>query len=240
MKKLSLALTLSLAACGTATQPIKQEPLVYTRSFNDGVSAYTRVAARVEPVAERICRDIHSSRPSKFCDFDVRVEKSDTAPNAYQTIDQSGRPVVTFNSNMLRTIKNDHEIAFILGHEFGHQIAQHISKMQRNATAGGLLGAILIGAAGGDPQIGVDLGMTIGARAYSKDHELQADRLGAYIAEAAGYDATIGAQSFQRFSGSGAFLATHPLSNERISTVANTVSEIDAAKAKGQDPRPHW
>ena len=201
-----------LAACtdttgrGGETKAEQGPPKVqFVRSGADGQRAYRRVSAQMEPVAERICRDIHPRAPRTFCDFQVRtINDPRQPPNAFQSIGRDGRPIIAFNINMLRTIRNDHEIAFIFGHEAGHQIARHIEQTQANALAGALIGGILIAAGGGDTQVGVDIGAQIGGRSYSKKFELEADRLGAYIADRAGYDPLIGAKSFDRTRGSSA------------------------------------
>lgn len=213
----------------------------FVRSGPDGQRAYARVARQVEPVAESICRQIHPSAPRNFCDFNVQVINDPRQPpNAFQSIGRDGRPVIAFNINMLRTVRNDHEIAFIFGHEAGHQIARHIEKTQANALAGAIIGGILIAAGGGDASAGVDLGAQIGGRSYSKKFELQADTIGAHIADRAGYSAEIGARTFERTKGSSALLATHPPSADRMARVDATIAQIDAAKAQGRRAPIAW
>lgn len=222
------------------TQP-KPQAAVVTKSAQSGVAGYQRVARNIEPVAESICRSFSTDQPKSFCDFRLNVD-NDTRkpPNAYQSVGSDGRPVITFNINMLRTIKNDHETAFIMGHEAGHQIARHLIQKRGNAQAGAVLGAILVAAAGGNPQTGIDLGGAIGAQSYSKSFELQADRLGAHIAYRSGYDPLIGAKSFNRTGGSNSLLSTHPPGADRYQTVVNTMAKIRAAEAKGQRAPITW
>jgi predicted Zn-dependent protease len=176
-----------------------------------------------------------------FCDFTFQIlNDPKQPPNAYQSIGKNGSPVITFNINMLRTVKNDHEIAFIMGHEAGHQIAQHINQKVGNANAGALIGGILMASIGADPQAGMDLGGMIGGQAYSKKFELQADRIGAHLASRAGYDPLIGAESFRRTQGSNSLLSTHPPSYDRIQTVENTTAAINAARARGEVAPITW
>lgn len=247
---LSALIMLGLVACtdtttgggGEQTTTTQAPPKVqFVRSGPDGTKAYWRVVRRMEPVSERICRDIHPRAPRNFCDFQVKIiNDPKQPPNAFQSIGRDGKPIIAFNINMLRTIRNDHEIAFIFGHEAGHQIARHIEQTQANALAGALLGGILIAVGGGDASVGVDLGAQIGGRSYSKAFELEADRLGAYIADRGGYDPLIGAKAFDRTRGSSALLASHPPSAQRKATVSATVSKIKAAKSKGQQPPIIW
>lgn len=244
-KILSLAVLPLLAACVSTTGPAPTKPPTskpaptVTRSAQSGLAAFARVSRRVEPIAERSCRQIHKTVNPKFCDFVIKVNNNPKQPaNAYQSKGKDGRPVITFNINMIRSIQNDHEFAFILGHEAGHQIASHLSKTRQNQVAGAMLGGILAAALGASVQSGADLGGLVGARGYSKGYELQADRIGTHIASRAGYNPVIGAKSFNRTKGSNAFLSTHPPSQDRINTVNQTAAQIRAAKAKGQRTPP--
>ena len=190
------------------------------------VSDYRAVAARIEPVAESACRQ---RTRGVNCDFSIRI---DTNPklgaNAYQTYDQSGRPILAFTPALLREMRNRDEIAFALAHEAAHHIEGHISQTRVTATTGAVLGAVL-GTAVGLDAAGVDaasnIGGTIGARRYSKSFELQADALGARIAESAGYDALRGVLYFQSARDPGdQFLGTHPPNADRIRVVQNAVA----------------
>jgi predicted Zn-dependent protease len=241
-KILFLTILPLLAACTTTTgpapTPMKPKPVV-TRSAQSGLAAFARVSRRVEPIAERSCRQIHRNINPKFCDFVIRVHNDPKQPaNAFQSIGKDGRPVITFNINMIRSTQNDNEIAFILGHEAGHQIARHLIKKQQNQGVGVFLGAVGAAVLGANIQAGADLGGLIGGRSFSKHHELQADRIGTHIASRAGYNPVIGARSFNRTKGSNAFLSTHPPSQDRINTVDQTAAQIRAAKAKGQRTPP--
>jgi Zn-dependent protease with chaperone function len=237
-----------LAACVQTTSPAptaKPKPTatkpapVVTRSAQSGLAAFSRVSKRVVPVAERSCRGLYPKANPRFCDFVIKVDKNPKQPaNAFQSIGKDGRPVITFNINMIRSIQNDHEIAFILGHEAGHQMAKHLVKTRQNHAAGTILGVLIAGATGINPQQGAELGGLVGARGFSKGFELEADRIGTHIARRAGYNPIIGARSFNRTKGSNAFLSTHPPSQDRINTVHHTNAQINAAKAKGQRTPP--
>lgn len=236
---------LVLIGCEAPTAPSSQAPEAAqqentpTRSVSEGTRAYERVAKRVRPIAVRLCRQENERRPESYCNFRIVVDpKSKGGPNAYQTIGKDGRPILAFNQAMLQTIRNDHEIAFILGHEAGHQINSHISKQRTTANLGALvLGGLVAGLGGTQAAVSgaQNIGGVIGARAYSKDHEIEADIVGTYIATLSGYDPAIGAKSFARFGGgSRSFLSTHPPSSDRQSAVTRTVSEIASKRAAGQ------
>ena len=225
-----------LMACTPTEEPVSKDrpTLKFTRDSRTAIAAYQRVSRRVEPVAERICRDFHPNRPRTFCDFQVRViNDPKQRPNAFQHIGRDGRPVISFNINMLRTFNNDDEIAFVFGHEAGHQIATHIEQSRKNAAAGAILGGLIIAAGGGDVSAGIELGAQIGSRSYSKKFELEADTIAAHVADRAGYNASVGAKTFDRIQGSSALLATHPPSSERKDRVRRTITQINRAKASG-------
>ena len=244
MRTLIALITVGLmAACTPTQEPASrsQPSFSFVRDAKSGIAAYHRVARRVEPVAEQICRSFHRDRPRSFCDFRVNViNDPKQPPNAYQSIGRDGRPVISFNVNILRSLKNDHEIAFVFSHEAGHQIARHIEQSQANQLAGAVLGGILVAVGGGDVQAGIDIGGAIGGRSYSKKFELQADTIAAHIADRAGYNAKIGAKTFERTGDSSALLATHPPSSQRIEQVSKTIRTIDAAKSQGRRAPITW
>lgn len=244
MSKFARCLLMCLIGCSNvqnlpdSTKNSQSQPIAKpTLGAQQAVQAYLRVGSQIEPIAERLCREKNPSAPSTYCDFQIKIDTSNTnTPNAYQTIGEDGRPIIAFNIPMLATIKNDHEIAFILGHEAGHQIRNHILKSSANANLGALvLGSIFSASGASQTTVGqaANLGGKLGARAYSQSHELQADVVGTYISEIAGYNSLIGAQSFSRFSGGGGF-STHPPSNQRITTVQRTAAEIATKRAAGQ------
>ena len=203
------------------------------------VNTYLQIGKRIEAVAEPMCRRKNPSAPRAYCDFQVKLDSSPAnGPNAYQTIGKDGRPVIAFNLPMLQTVRNEHEIAFILGHEAAHQIANHIRKANTNANLGAVILGGIFAASGAAPTTVLEaqnVGGAIGARAYSQTHELEADRLGTYITELAGFSPSIGARSLSRLSGGGGgFLSTHPDRGQRITTVQRTVQQINQDKAAGR------
>ena len=222
---------LGLSAC-LEVEPAQERPSPQTETevtkrpgSPQTVADFRVVVRRVEPVAERVCRQM---RPELNCDFDIGIDtKPNQPPNAYQTYSESGQPIIRFTPALFKEMRNRDELAFALSHEAAHHIRGHIEKTQKTAMTGAIIGAVL-GAAVGLDQAGLDvatnLGGTVGARRYSKDFELQADSLGARIAERAGYDALRGVQYFMSARDPGdQFLGTHPPNNDRIKVVEQTV-----------------
>jgi Zn-dependent protease with chaperone function len=189
---------------------------------------FVSVVSRVEPLAEAECR---ARRPGTNCDFRIVVDdRPGQPPNAYQTLDRAGRPIIAFTLPLIAEARNTDELAFILGHEAGHHILAHIPRQQDSALAGALILGGLAAATGGDAAAvreAQNIGATVGARTYSKDFELEADALGTVVAFAAGYDPVRGAAFFARIPDPGnRFLGSHPPNAQRIQVVRQTVAGL--------------
>jgi Zn-dependent protease with chaperone function len=216
-----------------ATPNVKPAPVTTaTPDFGNSetitVSRFTRIVRQVEPVAEQFCREQTSGAN---CDFKIVVETNPKAPaNAYQSVDETGRPVLTFTVALIADVHNIDELAFIMGHEAAHHISGHLDQTQSNAVAGGLLGGVLAAAIGADAstiETIQNLGATVGARSYSKSFELEADQLGTIIAHKAGYNPIRGAAYFTRIPDPGnSFLGSHPPNDARIETVRRTMATL--------------
>ena len=174
MKHLVALLLLFLAACDVVVSPAPTGPTgdgeALVRSPAQATASFRRSVGRIEPIAEQICRDQNRAFPPIACDFDFRITADPRlGKNAFQTIDRSGRPRVTFTLSLLQSLRNDDEVAFILGHETSHQIARHIQK----STAQQRIGAALLGglvastgqASSLDVNRAANLGAMIGSRA---------------------------------------------------------------------------
>lgn len=264
----SVALLSALGACGTtfdvpvaAPAQLTQAKTMFAEEQNPSTarsgqrlsgglaaSQYQRVVSRVEPVAEQFCRTQTAEKPAFECDVVIAVHPTMPGRNAFQTyID--GQPVIGFTHGFIADARNEDELAFVLGHEFGHHIAEHMKKQQQQAIAG----AIILGAVTGIAQaqatannpyrstaydqqnmeLAMQAGAGIGGMAYSQTYELESDVIGTYIAKAAGYDPVKGARVFARPEpaktpdGALSFWGTHPPSEKRIATVIAAVEKMD-------------
>jgi predicted Zn-dependent protease len=179
-------------------------------------------------VAEALCR---ARTQGVSCDFQFVIDTRPGAPpNAFQTLDSYGRPVVGFTLALIGSARNTDEIAFVIGHETAHHVLGHIPRVRESAMTGALVSGVLAAIAGADAagiQSAQELGATVGARRYSKDFELQADALGTEIALRAGFDPLRGAAFFDRLPDPGdQFLGTHPPNADRRATVRATVARL--------------
>lgn len=257
-----------LSACGTTyTMPgigdettsrasvmfaeAKSAPPRALASESTGIARFDRVARRVEPVARQLCEQELAQKKSIDCNVKLELDRKMTERNAYFTYTQAGNrgPVIRFSVPILQDAASDDEVAFILGHEYGHLIGQHIVKQQQQAMAGALLlGAIAAygnasAASAGqyydpnDVSRSMELGAAVGQRAFSQTYELESDMLGTRIAHYAGYDPVKGAQFFARDEaarsegGKLSFWGTHPADEKRMAVVIATMDEIKARQA---------
>lgn len=233
-RPLLLCLPLLLAACvGTAplpsaspapqpvSAPIPDDPESMARAF-------ISVASRIEPVAEDLCR--RSAGPVN-CDLVIGVDsRPGLPPNAFQTVDERGRPYIVFTIPLIALARNTDELAFVMGHEAAHHIAGHIPKRQDQAMAGAILAGVIAAASGmseQDIRAAQTIGADVGALRFSKEFELEADALGTEIAWAAGYDPARGAAFFDRLPDPGdQFLGSHPPNGQRKAVIAQTLRRL--------------
>jgi predicted Zn-dependent protease len=90
---------------------------------------------------------------------------------------------------MLAYLNSEAELAAVLGHEIGHVTARHSVRQHSAATTANVLGTVVSVATGIQ---GVDdltsMAGTAIVRGYGREHELEADRLGAQYMARSGYD----------------------------------------------------
>ncbi|WP_238475499.1 M48 family metallopeptidase [Rhodophyticola sp. CCM32] len=192
------------------------------------VANFHEVTARIEPVAERLCR---RETPHQNCDYMIRVERDPRAGvNAFQTVDRHGRPQIIFSLGLIAEARNIDELAFVMGHEAAHHIEEHIPEQLASAREGAIVFGVLAQINGAD-QAGirqaVEFGAAIGAQRFSQNHELEADALGTLIAIDAGFDPVRGAAFFDRLPDPGnQFLGSHPPNAARQAVVREAAARF--------------
>lgn len=226
-----------LAACDVPAPMTTAQPRPQTAQ-TDQQDARTRAGAAarqfvtvvqtVEPVAERECRRL---APRANCDFQIVVDdRPGQPPNAFQTVDRTGRPILAFNLALIASVENADELAFVMGHEAAHHVLGHLGRTQQNAAVGAVILSGLVALGGADAatvQSAEQLGASLGARTYSKEFELEADQLGTVITARAGYDPVRGALFFNRIPDPGnRFLGTHPPNAARMEIVRRTAAGL--------------
>ena len=213
---------------GSGQKPQRQEVLTSNGrplAANDPILG---VAARMTPVVSKICRE---KLRRGNCNFLVAVDEDRSLPaNAFQTVDDRGRPVIVFTRSLLDLSRNADELAFVLGHEAAHHIAGHIPRRQDQAMTGAILVGILgqsAGLTGEELKRAQEIGAGLAAQHYSKEFELEADALGAEMAWLGGYDALKGANFFTRLPDPGdRLMGSHPANSERLAVVRATLKRL--------------
>ena len=152
------------------TQILKETP-VYT-------------APKLEQLVQQVGEELasHSHRPELFYHFTVL---DSTAINAFAL--PGGYIYIT--RGLLAYLNSEAELAAVLGHEIGHVTARHSVRQQSTTAVTGILGAVVSASTGVQ---GVDtltnMASTAIVRGYGRNHELEADRLGAEYLAKSGYD----------------------------------------------------
>jgi predicted Zn-dependent protease len=178
----------------------------------------------------------HCNRPEIV--FRVAI-LDDAQPNAFAT--PGGYIFIT--KGLLSFVKNEHELAGILGHEMAHVTERHIySAVVKDVGVTESLARAMGGGAGG-----VAAGLSQAAnqgleilldKGYGPEKESEADIVGASLASSAGYSSTALWQVLNRLSkheGSEKISKTHPPYKARLADLsrdskANGLSEVTKVK----------
>lgn len=153
--------------------------------------------------------------------------------------------LVAVTYGLMRFVKNDDELAVVLGHELAHIIRSHHLKESGIGLISMLAGvAAGIGANKISPGSG-DVVMRSIAQAFSsrfsQDYEREADYFGLRYVQAAGFNIEAGIDVWERFaievpqSMTRNFFSTHPSSPERMVRLKKIVEEL---KSSPQAPHP--
>jgi beta-barrel assembly-enhancing protease len=129
-------------------------------------------------------------------------------------------------------LRDEAELAGVLGHEIGHVVRRHHLKVMQKSQALGV-GSDLIRKRLGDNKIAKSLvgtGAEIMARGLDRDAEFEADRIGVVLAARAGYDPyglPSVLQEISHFSGADSSVAllfkTHPHPDERLARLGEAM-----------------
>ena len=161
------------------------------------------------------------------------------------------------HTGLIEASRNEDELAGVVAHEIAHVTQRHIaraihaSSRQSMLSTALMLGAVILGAAGGDADI-VQAGMAVSQGTavqqqinFTRSNEYEADRIGIQALTAAGFDAYGMASFFEVMSRQETsspdsripdFLRTHPVTTERISEArarATDYERIDSQDSSG-------
>ena len=150
----------------------------------------------------------------KVCGYNVRLSQTSTI-NAY-----ADGKTITMTAGMMNFVKNDDELALIIGHELGHNTMGHIRKIVGNII------------------------LSVGGTRYTRPFETEADYVGLYYMARAGYSPE-GVENFWRrlAVSNPKYVArdkTHPRYPNRYLSIAATRAEIKAKQAAGEPLIPNF
>lgn len=154
------------------------------------------------------------------------------------------------NAGLLTAVRNESELAGVLGHELAHMTQRHIARAINDtqtaniATWAAVLAAII--AASANPEVviaALSLGQATNYQRevnFTRAHELEADRIGIRTMAHAGFDPEAMATFFMRLEQQSRlygnqvpeFLQTHPVSTTRISEARTRAAGMPAHTVK--------
>ena len=227
-----------------ATQPAVTEPVM-------------RVAERVLDAARA---SAYAAR-ARQVRWDVAVIDAPDVANAFAT---PGGRIIVF-TGLFPVARTEGGLAIVLGHEVAHVLGQHSVKESdlwaqtaTLATLAGAVAGIAVAVATKNADAGDAVGRAVGAGTaniaartvvlpYSREQEMEADRVGVELAARAGYDPLEAVAMMERLvagtaTPSSARPSSHPAVAERRTALrfcASDASLLYRAKAPGaEDPLP--
>lgn len=160
----------------------------------------------------------------EVCDYPLILTDDDSV-NAYA----DGNSIY-ITQGMMDFASTDDELALVIGHELAHNSMRHIDAKRLNAMGGFFLDILLL------VLTGVDSGgafSSVAAQAYSQEFESEADYVGLYFVERAGYEINDAAYFWRRMgvkhpsSIAKNHAASHPSPPERFVSIEDTIKEIN-------------
>lgn len=197
------------------------------------------VASKIMSAGANLCNEM--GKAANGCVYEFELDKSQVI-NAYA----DGKKIVV-TQGMMDFVKNDGNLAVVLGHEYAHNIMGHIKAKQQNMGVGTVLGTLVdsVASTQGVSTGGMfgDLGRYAGAYGYSKEFEQEADYVGLYITHLAGYDIDKAPEFWRSMSLRDEESIhngfTHPTNPERYIALGKTIREIKRKKDAGQALLPN-
>lgn len=262
MKLASIGL---LACClllnGCATNPVTGDSdftlTSQAEEIEQGREYHPRIIARygvyddpalqryVDNIGQRLARVSHRSHLDfTFTVLDSPEINAFALPGGY----------VYITRGIMAYLDSEAELAGVLGHEIGHVTARHSVRQQGGQVASGIL-SVLITAVTGSVTAG-DLSQQVGTglvRGYGREHELEADRLGAEYLHKTGYNPDNMLQVISVLKDQEIYerelakrenrepniyhgvFSTHPENDERLKTVIRAAKKLSSQAYRDDD-----
>jgi predicted Zn-dependent protease len=204
----------------------------FTALKNEGkISKDPAANAQVKNVVNRLIPHVKTSSPTVW----ETLVFEDPTPNAFAL--PGGK--VGVHTGILPITQNDAGLATVLGHELAHVSLRHgAQRISRQLALSGFLSLtdfyaqasqwkhreIIMGGLGAGANVGVVL-------PFSRDNELEADRIGLRYMALAGYDPREAVAFWQRMEAASSgqkppeWLSTHPADSRRIAQLQSLLPE---------------
>lgn len=214
---------LSQLASQTWRATLQEEPISRDRQLN----------ARVRRVGSRITSASGLNENWEYVVIDSDTENAWVLPGGK----------VAFYRGILETMADDDEVATVMGHEVAHVAGRHAAERASQQMVGGL-GLAAAGVALQEAEVdnaqqiaaALGAGVTFGViLPYSRQHELEADRIGTDYMHRAGYRPSASLDFWRRRAGSRTggrqpeFFSTHPADATRIQALQQHISRMGYA-----------
>lgn len=198
------------------------------------------IASRIENAASQLCREMRG--PQANCAYKVILDPKEIGLNAHA----DGKNVV-INPGMIDFATNDTHLAFVIAHEFAHNIMAHIAAQQKNVAIGGILGTLgdALAQSQGLNTSGAfgKMGANQALLRYSPSFETEADYVGLYILARAGYPIEQAPDFWRIMSLSEPraiyVTSTHPNNPSRTIAMEKTIPEIRSKQRASQPLLPN-
>jgi predicted Zn-dependent protease len=211
--------------------------------FPRGGAYYRKAIRRIDAQLTQRVAAICARAETEECHFFFHYVDDDEV-NAFT--DEAGD--IYLHRGLLDYLESDEEIAAVMAHEMGHQIAAHVEESTRSVLLGAMIGGLLMGgaaAAGGSTPDktdemtaeGMGLGGQVGLLSFSKEQEREADLLAAYVLARAGIDLRRAGRTFEVLAKLddkpwASWKNTHPAGAERIVAWRKAIVEVEASSDK--------
>jgi predicted Zn-dependent protease len=167
--------------------------------------------------------------------WEFNLVKNDSVPNAWC---MPGGKVVVY-SGLLPYSADENGLAVVISHEIAHAVARHGNERMSQQMLIQMGGMAVNEAVKEKPEetrgifntvygIGAQMGLVL---PYSRDHELEADKMGLIFMAMAGYNPQSAIAFWERMAKSGGgkppeFLSTHPSDERRIAKIKAAMPEV--------------
>lgn len=227
---------LSTPKTGFVIVPVETEAQLGREAFNE-VKAKSKVSKdkAKQALAKNVVNRLLPHIKTPFKDWEVVVFE-DSSPNAFAL--PGGK--IGVHTGIFPITQTEAGLATVLSHEIAHVALRHGAKRMTQQVGVGIVGTgldILTKNQSGLTRKGVMTGYGLGATygailPFSRNHEMEADRMGLITMAKAGYPLKESLAFWKRMAEATKgksppeFLSTHPADERRIKTIEELIPEI--------------